>query len=239
MAPKTAKRLLFNSIPEEYPVPGQTLKLENYQVDIENLKLDGGVVLQTLVLCEFHAVSHFSRHTLSPGREAYWPPFLDKALDPYMRGRMRDPNIPSYVPAFEIGKPLINFGVARVIKSENDSFKNGDLVYGMLPFEEIIVLTGRDTVEGLTKLQNKEGLPLTKWVGPAGKSAKTRLGRFQFKSFSRHSDLRILGMPGMTAHYGLYEIGEPKKGDTIFISAAAGAVGQWVSIWLLPLSSKG
>ncbi|KAL8280207.1 hypothetical protein RQP46_007321 [Phenoliferia psychrophenolica] len=122
--------------------------------------------------------------------------------DPYQRGRMRPANTKSYTPPFELGKPLTNFGVSEVLESANPAFKKGDKVYGSHPFSEYATFT-QEEAKGLKVLENKEKLPWSTWVGAAG-------------------------MPGQTAWWGLLNVGQPKKGETIFVSGAAGAVGQMV-----------
>jgi NADPH-dependent curcumin reductase CurA len=127
------------------------------------------------------------------------------SIDPYIRGRMRAPGKESYIPPFALGQPLNNFFVGKVVKSDNSKFKTGQYVYGFSNFEEYTVHPQAQT-EALRIISDQElklGLPLTTWVGAAG-------------------------MPGQTAYYGFYNIGEPKKGETIFITGASGAVGQIV-----------
>lgn len=113
------------------------------------------------------------------------------------------PEKKSYAPPFELHKPIANSQIALVTKSNNANFKEGDHVVGMLPFQEYVALSGQQ-LAALKPLQNPLGL----------------------------EDIRVflgaLGMPGLTAYSSLYEIGKPKKGDTIFVSAASGAVGQLV-----------
>ncbi|MGB5747757.1 MAG: NADP-dependent oxidoreductase, partial [Desulfobacterales bacterium] len=118
------------------------------------------------------------------------------SVDPYMRGRMYDRK--SYVPPFQIGKPLEGGCVGRVVDSKNETFKVGDHVMSMLGWREYFVSGG----EGLTK------------IDPAMAPLQAYLG--------------TVGMPGMTAYVGLLHIGELKEGDTVFVSAAAGAVGSVV-----------
>jgi NADPH-dependent curcumin reductase CurA len=127
------------------------------------------------------------------------------SIDPYMRGRMRAATKESYSPPFELNQPLTNFSVGKVVKSDNSQYKVGQLVYGFGGYEEYTVhaKAAAESLRILTEEQLKLGLPLTVWVGAAG-------------------------MPGQTAYYGLYHIGEPKKGETIFITGASGAVGQIV-----------
>lgn len=127
------------------------------------------------------------------------------SIDPYMRGRMRSEEKKSYSPPFAIGQPLTNFFVGKVVKSDNENFKVGQYVYGLAGYEEYTVHRKghTDLLRVLSDEQLKSGIPLTTWVGAAG-------------------------MPGQTAYHGFYHIGEPQKGETIFITGASGAVGQIV-----------
>jgi NADPH-dependent curcumin reductase CurA len=129
---------------------------------------------------------------------------LYASLDPYMRGRMRPAHIQSYVPAFELNGPVTNHCVARVLKSDVKEYAPGELVVGRLPLAEYAVLDKEGVKMIGRKIENPHGLK--------------ELGLF----------VGQLGMPGLTAWSSLYEIGKPKKGETIFISSAAGAVGQVV-----------
>lgn len=104
----------------------------------------------------------------------------------------------SYVPPFQIGEPLQGGAVGEVIASSNPNFAVGDTVLSMLGWRECFVSDGA----GLTK------------VDPTLASASAYLG--------------ILGMPGMTAYAGLLRVGAPKAGETVFVSAASGAVGALV-----------
>ncbi|KAI8005179.1 2-alkenal reductase (NADP(+)-dependent) [Camellia lanceoleosa] len=120
------------------------------------------------------------------------------SCDPYMRRRMRKLE-DSYVESFTPGSPITGFGVARVLDSGHPNFKKGDLVWGRTRWEEYSIIT---ELESVFKIQNTD-VPLSYYTG-------------------------ILGMPGMTAYVGFYEICSPKQGDYVFISAASGAVGQLV-----------
>ena len=104
---------------------------------------------------------------------------------------------PSYAPGFEIGRPIVSRVVARVIGSNHARFQVGDVVWGFLDWAlRSVVPRG----EGLHK------------IDPA-------LGRIS------HA-VSALGMPGLTAWVGAIELGQPAPGDTVYISSAAGAVGQ-------------
>jgi NADPH:quinone reductase len=101
----------------------------------------------------------------------------------------------SYVAPFELGKPIEGGVVAEVLESHHPDFKEGDVVLAPLKWQEIQVVSA----EKVTKL-DKNIAPLSYFLG-------------------------ILGMPGLTAYFGLLDIGKPVSGETIVISGAAGAVG--------------
>ncbi len=118
------------------------------------------------------------------------------SVDPYLRGRMND--VKSYIPPFELHKPVVSGLVAEVLESKNQKFDNGDFVSGMLAWKEIQASDG----EGLYAVDAHQG-PLSAYLG-------------------------VLGLTGLTAYLGLTEIGKPKKGETLVVSGAAGAVGSIV-----------
>lgn len=117
---------------------------------------------------------------------------LFMSVDPYMRGRMNDGK--SYVPAFELGKPLEGGAVGEVIASRADEFKAGDAVTSNFGWREYFIASPRDL-----QPVNREFRPLSVYLG-------------------------ALGMTGMTAWAGLNLV-DVKAGDVIYISGAAGAVG--------------
>ncbi|KAF9549757.1 hypothetical protein EC957_002822 [Mortierella hygrophila] len=122
------------------------------------------------------------------------------SLDPYMRGKMRDAGKASYSAAFEVGKPLDARGVAEVIESKNSKYPVGSIIHAFVGWEEYTVLPDLPTTRIIPEARESK-LPLSSYVG-------------------------VLGMPGLTAYSSLKDIGKPKAGETIFISAASGAVGQ-------------
>lgn len=71
---------------------------------------------------------------------------------------MRSPEGESYVPAFEMGKPLVNFAIVEVLKSNNSGFSVGQKLYGHSNFEEYVTL-GEQQLKGMKVIENKEGLP--------------------------------------------------------------------------------
>jgi NADPH-dependent curcumin reductase CurA len=120
------------------------------------------------------------------------------SVDPYMRGRMTDRE--SYVPPFELGKVMQGGAVGEVVASNDPAFRPGDVVSSMLGWRERF--TAAPAAAMLQKIDT-HGLPLQAFLGAAG-------------------------MPGLTAYVGLLKIGLMKAGETVFVSAAAGAVGQIV-----------
>lgn len=126
------------------------------------------------------------------------------SFDPYLRGLMREPEKKSYFPGFTLDQPITSINVCRVLKSDSSKFKEGDLfVAWQLPVQQFSSLSP-ELIENATIIDPTSALKdLKNYIGP-------------------------LGMPGLTAYSSLYEIGKPKKGEVIFISSAAGAVGQLV-----------
>ena len=112
--------------------------------------------------------------------------------------RGRMRDVKSYIAPFELQQPIVSGIVAEVLETKNSNFDKGDFVTGNLPWKEQQVSTG----EGLMKVDAKKA-PLSAYLG-------------------------ILGMTGLTAYLGLTEIGKPKKGETLLVSGAAGAVGSVV-----------
>ncbi len=104
----------------------------------------------------------------------------------------------SYVAPFELNSPLDGGCVGRVIQSRNDAFEEGAYVLGMKGWREYFLSDGRDVQ------------PIDPSLGPV------------------ESFLGVLGMPGLTAYVGLLDVGRPRAGDTVYVSAAAGAVGSVV-----------
>jgi len=103
---------------------------------------------------------------------------------------------PSYVPPFEIGAALQGGAVGEVVASNADGFKPGDIVSSMFGWREAFTADAKQ----LQKLET-HGLPVQAFLG-------------------------VAGMPGLTAYVGLTRVAEMKAGDIVFVSAAAGAVGQ-------------
>ncbi|KAF8909589.1 alcohol dehydrogenase [Mucidula mucida] len=169
MPPIQNSAVLFNEIPTGYPVPGQTLVHDTSQtIDLESVPLHGGILVKTLVV----------------------------SVDPYLRSKMRDASIQSYSPAYLLGQPIYNYGVARVLRSESPDIKVGDHVTGMINFQEYYIIPVNDLSKVQLITKTEASLPWSVYVG-------------------------ALGLPGRTAYFGYKEYAKAKKGDTIFVSAGA------------------
>jgi len=118
------------------------------------------------------------------------------SVDPTMRVWMAGD---SYLPAVGIGDVMRAFGLAEVVESRHAQFKKGDKLVGMTGLQECVVV-----------------------------EASPRAGWQKIPSIPFLSDtlfLGALGVTGITAYFGMLEVGKPQKGETLVVSAAAGATG--------------
>ena len=123
------------------------------------------------------------------------------SLDPAMRGWMNEGK--SYIPPVGIGEVMRAGGVGTVIASKSAAFAIGDTVSCTPGVQEYCLIAAEQFKrQGLFKIDLRLGTP-TQW-------------------------LNVLGMPGMTGYFGLMDVGQPKPGETVVVSGAAGAVGQTV-----------
>ncbi len=118
------------------------------------------------------------------------------SLDPYMRGRMNDSK--SYAEAQALGEVMIGGTAGEVIDSRHPKFQVGDQVVGMGGWQQYSVVNANEP--GALRKVDTTHIPLSAYLG-------------------------AVGMPGVTAWYGLANIIEPKAGETMVVSAATGAVG--------------
>jgi hypothetical protein len=109
--------------------------------------------------------------------------------------RGRMSDAPSYAAPVNVGGVMCGHTVSQVVESQNPSFTTGDFVTGYDGWQAYAVSNGKE----LRKLDPK-AVPISTAIG-------------------------VLGMPGMTAFVGLMDIGQPKPGETVVVSAASGAVG--------------
>ena len=126
---------------------------------------------------------------------------LALSLDPAMRGWMNEGK--SYIAPVGIGEVMRAGGVGTVVASKSPAFGVGDTVYGTLGVQEYARFGAAEIAKrALSKIDLRVGT-MTQW-------------------------LNVLGMPGMTGYFGLLDVGQPRPGETVVVSGAAGAVGQTV-----------
>jgi NADPH-dependent curcumin reductase CurA len=143
-------QIIFSKIPTAYPQPGEHVTVAKSTIDLDAPLAEGDYLIQTLVL----------------------------SVDPYMRGRMRAPEKKSYSPPFQLNEPMNGHVVAKVLKSRNSKFKEGDYVYGNGPFQEYALVPAAQAGRFVVRNEARDsGLPVSNFVG-------------------------VLGMPGLTAYVG-------------------------------------
>lgn len=120
------------------------------------------------------------------------------SVDPGMRGFMKKGNDDAIGNKYALNQAISSRGVAQILESKSNDFKKGDLVSGRLKWQ---------------KYQSGNANELTK-VNP------------NLKPIS--ASITLYGIPGLSAYFGLLKIGQPKKGETVLVSGAAGGVGSIV-----------
>ncbi|MCH8182133.1 MAG: NADP-dependent oxidoreductase [Proteobacteria bacterium] len=128
-----------------------------------------------------------------PGEDEVLVRSLFLSVDPYMRGRMRD--VKSYAPPIQLDEVMVGGVVGEVVRSNQSGLETGDIVLGMLGWQDYAVAKPGQLHKLDPRIQ-----PISLALG-------------------------VLGMPGLTAYFGLLDIGQPKDGETVVVSAASGAVG--------------
>ena len=121
------------------------------------------------------------------------------SLDPYMRGRMNDAK--SYAVPQPLGQVMQGGTAGEVVASRHAAFKPGDAVVGMGGWQEYALVDAG--TPGVLRKVDTSRIPLSAYLG-------------------------VVGMPGVTAWYGLTQVIAPKAGQTVVVSAASGAVGSVV-----------
>ena len=121
------------------------------------------------------------------------------SFDPTQRGWMEDRE--SYLPPVAIGEPMRAGSIGQVVESNNPGFAAGDIVQTTGGWQDFVVVAPDQAVMGLNKV-------------PAGIDPAMMLS--------------VLGVTGLTAYFGLLDLGEPKEGETVLVSGAAGATGSVV-----------
>tara|TARA_Y100000052_G_scaffold27549_1_gene36169 strand:- start:15538 stop:16581 length:1044 start_codon:yes stop_codon:yes gene_type:complete len=120
------------------------------------------------------------------------------SFDPTQRGWMSHD---TYIPAIPVGGVVRAFGIGQVVKSRHSAFSPGQWVQGGFGWQEYCVTNGETDLGEVSVL-------------PEGVTPELALG--------------VMGLTGMTAWFGLREVGQPRAGDTVFVTGAAGATGSVV-----------
>jgi len=123
------------------------------------------------------------------------------SIDPTNRVWMTD--MPQYMPPVQIGEVMRGLGIGQVIESKHPDFPVGTLVQGVIGWQDYLLATPDESAFRLTRLP--KNLP----VSPV-------------------EAMGVLGMTALTAYFGLLDVGKPKAGETVVVSAAAGATGSVV-----------
>jgi len=118
------------------------------------------------------------------------------SFDPAMRGWMEDR--PSYIPPVQIGEPMRAGAVGQVVESRDPALEVGDIVQGIFGWQDYAVVGPGGVMGGAAKVP--DGMPLGLPLG-------------------------LLGITGLTAYFGLLDVGKPVSGETVVVSGAAGATG--------------
>ncbi|GMN22590.1 hypothetical protein TIFTF001_049008, partial [Ficus carica] len=152
---------------------------------------------------DFEIKSSIISISVQPGSNDIVLKNLYVSIDPYQINRIKRQSsshkTSSYAVAVNPGEVFDAYGVAEVVVSGNPEFEKGELVVGMITWGEYCVLKGEYMLRKLDPM----GFPLSYHVG-------------------------IFGFSGLTAYAGLFEVGKPKKGEKVFVSAASGSVGHLV-----------
>eukprot|EP01018_Ginkgo_biloba_P009022 Gb_37319 [translate_table: standard] len=118
------------------------------------------------------------------------------SVDPYLRHRMKQSNHGLYLNSFQLHQPIVSHSISKVVASVNPQFEVGDIVLGICEVSEYAMVDGGS----LTKVNTNDVAQPSDYLG-------------------------VLGTAGLTAWVGLVLIGDPKPGEQVFVTAAAGAVG--------------
>ncbi|KAG8720164.1 hypothetical protein FRC08_001054 [Ceratobasidium sp. 394] len=142
------------------------------------------------------------------------------SVEPYLRAMMRPPSARADIPAYTIGAPIFGFAIATVLRSEKPGINAGDNLY----------------VSNCSKLAHSEQLSvLIQFLSPAFQQYAVLPADHPIRVVPNDPEVPLsayigfLGMPGMTAFYGLELVGKPKKGETLYVSSGAGPVGSLVA----------
>lgn len=140
------KTLVFAKIPSGLPITGPDIITSESEFDLDAAPSPGGLTTQNFY----------------------------SSFDPYQRGKMRDPKIRHFTPAYPLGGPINNTGIARVLKSDTPKFKAGDIVRGYLNIK-LYSRVKRGAIKAVDAsetafeiLDNPLGLPIIPYLGVLG-----------------------------------------------------------------------
>ena len=119
------------------------------------------------------------------------------SIDPTMRVWMAD--VPQYMPPVQLGEVMRSIGLAEIVESRHPDFKKGDKIMGLTGLQAFVLLTGKQP----HTFQKLPSIPFLSDINFLG----------------------TLGANGLTAYFGLLDVGKPRSGETLVVSAAAGATG--------------
>jgi NADPH-dependent curcumin reductase CurA len=122
------------------------------------------------------------------------------SLDAGFRNWMNEGSGDDVLPAMEVGAPVMGLTLGQVVESRNDEYREGEWLMARLAWEEYSLSDGADFI---SRLPEPRTCPLAHYLG-------------------------VLGDTGLSAYFGLLDIGRPRPGETVLVSAAGGAVGNVV-----------
>ncbi|EKM57042.1 uncharacterized protein PHACADRAFT_254567 [Phanerochaete carnosa HHB-10118-sp] len=183
MPPVRNGTIYYVKQPTDKIIPGETVKYVEEEIDLDNVPLNGGILLKIVAV----------------------------SSDPYMRYRMREPesSLAAFCPPLQLNKPVDNFGVATVIRSEDPDFKPGDFLDGFFNFQEYSLWPPppdqKHFLRYIQKIDRPASIPASAYTG-------------------------TLGLAGKTAYVGFDTFAKEKckQSKTLFVSGAAGPLGTFV-----------
>ena len=199
------KTLILKKYPLGIPVAGKDIVIEDRPFDQNAPPPKGGLLVKVL-----------------------WASF-----DPFMRGLMRMFKHKYYTDTYKLDGPVLAWTIVNVVKSDARGFSPGDTIAAYTPIAEFAYI-GVKSDSSANTCQTDDSHPNS--LEPSGPDGADRPPADLLAPHKINNPMNLelcyflgpLGIVGLTAYYSLYKIGEPKAGETILVSSAAGAVGQVV-----------